>query len=105
MKKFLVLTILMAMSSGLAVQADEPDTYSGQLIQKYTQKITDTEKEMQQRHEARESAIQEQREKQNAAIENKLKQIEEQKKQRDEANAKKIQEIEKQRQEQRDAMN
>ena len=26
MKKFLVLTILMAMSSGLAVQADEPDT-------------------------------------------------------------------------------
>ncbi len=105
MKKILVFAVIMAMSVGLAVQADEPDTYSGLLMQKYTQKITDTEKELRDRHEAREQAILEQRQKRNESIQYKLQQIEEQKKQRDEANAKKIQEIEKQRQEQRDAMN
>ena len=41
MKKLLVLSFIMAITAGVAVQAEEPDTYSGRFLQQYTQKVTE----------------------------------------------------------------
>ena len=52
MKKLLVLSLFLSMTAGLSVMADEPDTYTGQFLQKHTQKIIDAEKDFKARQDA-----------------------------------------------------
>ena len=44
MKKLLVLSMILAFSFGVSVNAEDADTYSGKILQKHTQKIMDAER-------------------------------------------------------------
>lgn len=58
MKKLLIASLVLVMSSAAAVYAadSQPTTYSERFIQKHTQKIVDKEKQMQEQQKAREDA-------------------------------------------------
>lgn len=58
MKKLLIASLVLVMSSATAVYAadSQPTTYSERFIQKHTQKIVDKEKQMQEQQKAREDA-------------------------------------------------
>ena len=58
MKKLLIASLVLVMSSAAAVYAadSQPTTYTERFIQKHTQKIVDKEKQMQEQQKAREDA-------------------------------------------------
>ncbi len=56
MKKLFIASLVLVMTSACAVYAADDSTYSGRLINKYTSKITDKEKQLQQQQKAREEA-------------------------------------------------
>ncbi len=56
MKKLLIATLILVMTSAIAVKAADDSTYTGQFINKYTQKVTDKEKQLQQQKKANEEA-------------------------------------------------
>ena len=63
MKKLLVASLVLLMSSAAVYAADaQPTTYTERFIQKHTQKIVDKEKQMQEQQKAREEARLKQRE-------------------------------------------
>ena len=119
MKKLLVLSLFLSMTAGLSVMADEPDTYTGQFLQKHTQKIIDAEKDFKARQDAyaqeqqqRQDAINqrveelqqrgaEERQQINQQMENFTKTIDEAQQQRQEEMNKKIEAIQQQREEQK----
>lgn len=105
MKKLLVLSFALMVGAGTAVFADEPDTYSGRLLQQYTQKITEVETKLQKEHEAREAEIEKQRQENVDAVSKKLQEIEKQRQQNEADFAKKIEEMNRQAEEARVEMN
>lgn len=58
MKKLLIASLILVMSSAASVYAadSQPTTYTERFIQKHTQKIVDTEKQLQEQQQAREDA-------------------------------------------------
>ncbi len=56
MKKLLIASLVLVLAGASYVYAADNTTYSGRMINKYTQKITDKEKQLQQQQKAREEA-------------------------------------------------
>lgn len=58
MKKLLIASLILVMSSAASVYAadSQPTTYTERFIQKHTQKIVDKEKQLQEQQQAREDA-------------------------------------------------
>lgn len=56
MKKLLIASLVLVMAGTSAIYAADDSTYSGRMINKYTQKITDKEKQLKQQQKAREEA-------------------------------------------------
>ena len=63
-KKLLIASLVLVMGSAVISYAadSQPTTYTERFIQKHTQKLVDTEKELQQKQQAREEARAKQKE-------------------------------------------
>lgn len=95
MKKILVLSVILAVSSSVAVKAADNSTYSDVLLNQYTKNYTETEIRLREQQEARDAAIEQIRKERNEAVSKKLQEIEKRNQQAQNELGKKLDEINK----------